>query len=190
MHQRHSKRRRERKCRDAAQNASGCRRCPRWSRRTGRTLARSRWRPVGQYHDQHRPPRHGRATTAPGQRRRQIVTGRTASNVGHSTNRAITRRCRRPASTADPITLPGVCEIFVTDTDARNLGQADASNGRSPARASTTPARYSGCRRAHPLAAASTAAAVSVCRTMLKGARAGRTGRRRRPARSEEPHAA
>jgi hypothetical protein len=42
-----------------------------------------------------------------------------ASNVGHSTNRAITKRCRRLASTADPIALPGVCEIFVTDTDDR-----------------------------------------------------------------------
>jgi hypothetical protein len=66
----------------------------------------------------------------------------TASYVGHSTNRAITERCLRPASTADPIALPGVCEIFVTDTDARSLRQPDASNGRSPARSATTPARH------------------------------------------------
>src|SRR5215207_313623 len=45
----------------------------------------------------------------------------------------------------------------------------------------------SGCRRAHYLAATSTAAAVSVYRTMPKGARGAVPAARRRPARSEEP---
>ena len=59
------------------------------------------------------PERSGRSTTSTDhhaahvQQRRQVDGGATSSpdetapNVGHSTNQAVTRRCRRPASTAD-----------------------------------------------------------------------------------------
>ena len=72
-----------------------------------------------------------RATTAPGGRRATSSPDELRQTLVTPQHRAVIRRCRRPASTADPLALPGVCEIFHLrlSTSALSRGDFDSRGG-------------------------------------------------------------